>query len=63
MVNGPGVPAQKPVEMAFRLEPGISHSLTRMEEVNAQGTQLPHRAATQMSAQVIRHQELFISNE
>ena len=37
MVNGHGVPAQKPVEMAFRLEPGISHSLPLMGVVNAQG--------------------------
>ena len=50
------------VKIEIKTECGEDLSLI-IEEVNAQGTQLPHRAATQMSAQVIRHQELFISNE
>ena len=61
MVNGPGVPAQKPVEMAFRLEPGISHSLTRMEVVNAQGqTPQPDSATSESAGTLVSRKEVII---
>ena len=52
-MSGLGVPVQKPVEMVHRLEPGTYLNMQRMEVVNARDNQLPHRAATLMSAQVI----------
>ena len=48
------MPVLKPVEMVHRLEPGTYLNLQRMEVVNAWDNQLPHRAATPMSAQVIK---------